>query len=337
MEHCLFVGADTADAMGCVFLPQSRDHQSKMGYIRKCLQGEYTLYHPGHRDRANLSFSKDTAVNMAKFDPRGVRFQIWEKYAHPRAFWALEPEENRCINALMLYRWQRGGPTAFFKQAYCNRYFACDFRKKSNENQPLGFSIPLALLWITVFSDSPTMWSTLCNASPFQQQCIDEYIKRLKTLFKLRKITVSDTCLPYGNCIHENWDKILRAYAPADAIYVIMLHIFQLDSDNVIETYIEGIQFCLQNDLCVFSIGTAILQILLLKNISQPSTQALLDFWKQNLQHTDAKFLNDNTFYDYKNRGRFCPSELSHDYWTVLLSKGTKELETCLSKCLSES
>ena len=275
---------------------------------------------------------------MSKFDPRGLRFNIEKNYARPETFWALCPESKRITNKFLLYRWQRGGPTTFFKQKFSKKNFSCDFRDTIDEHAILGFSVPLASLWLTAFSHADTRtWTQTMSLSSFQLDCIHEYLAIFHSLYHIGQASISKQCSRYGSNV-QSWNDILSEHSHADALYVILLHMFQIETDSIINTYLEAMQFCFEHKFCVFVIGTALLQITLMKTIQTDTTRALVQFWKHKLQEVDRTFSNGkDTLYDVKRRGRSCPPELAHDYWNeVIRSAGTRHLETTVRRCLSE-
>lgn len=337
MSTCLFVGADVADAMACISLP-THPSASMMKYIRKCLNGEFRIYHPGHRDRSSKQQYTDDVVDYSRYDPRGIRTVVYDKYVNSSAFWLFHTEDKRIVNNLLLYRWQRGGPTVYLKQACCRRTIPCDFRSKEFPNQPLGLNIPLALLWPFVFLDLKHAERRISNmdVSNFQQECLTSFVLNMQLLLEDHnaKITIPLTT-KFKNTV-QAWVDIWSTFSDENVTYVILLHTFQIHTNNIIDTYMEGLEFCYTHNLCPFSIGTALLQVLLLRTRNDNTTISLLDHWVYRLTEVDKSFSGaSNTFYDYKRRGRSCPQELSHMHWKTIfdLSNGTKSLATMLLNC----
>ena len=163
--ECLCVAADVVDSMGCIFEPPLYDTKTMINYIDKCLYGDDRPYHPGHRD-CDCTF-KHVDVDEDRYDPRGIRSQVVAKYVDSKKFWLFHCEEKRFTNKLLLYRWQRGGPTVFLKSL---SYYETDFRSSREPDKALGICIPLACIWPLVFVDKTAHASNIkkFNTSPFQ-------------------------------------------------------------------------------------------------------------------------------------------------------------------------
>lgn len=342
MDHDLLcVAADTADAMGCVDFVHSDDIDATIHYIRKCLFGESCSYHPGHRD-CNMDKRLNFEVDDARFDPRGIRYVITQEHAEPWRFWVFKPAEKRARNRLLLYRWQRGGPTVILKTLERGPLL-CDFGSSTFPDRPLGERVLLAMVWPLIFASKERCAAILARlpCTRFERLSLASLCRRLQYLREHRKVRRAACVAQLGDRMLPAWSDVLSRFPRAQVPYVLCLHTFHLAFDNVVETYLAGLRFCLEHGLCPFAIGTTLLQVLLMRTRHDNASTALADLWKCKLCHVDGQFSGrtDDTFYEYRKRGRNMPHDCAYDRWPAVLermatSAGADEL--CEALCMDD-
>lgn len=316
--HCLTLGADVADALGCLHHGcdgSTMPFTSAVRCLERCLLGDDRKYHVGHRD-CTLAIPTGALDDLNKlvdadtFDPRGMRHEVLQSRGEPSRFWLLWPAIHRPVNKLLLARWQRGGPTVHLK---CTRLCvrpACDL----DERSPVftGVNVPLALVW-------PHAWeggsSADAGSTPMQRKCLRALTCALRELVAGRLPALPPQLAVYERSVRA-WEAIARDFGE-DASYACAVHATSLGGGpgSAVDLAVDGYRACFALGLCRFGVMTTLLQTLLLSRCDTAEGRALLHSWQRAIDHVDGRFLGTDARYDVGRQGRMCPRELTSASW----------------------